>query len=135
VKNLLSISASLLFDSTGASIPAATVTLTNVSTNAPRSTVSTDSGDYTFPSVPPGFCVLKTEHAGFKSATTKDLEVQVQQTVRVDIVLRVGQVSESVEVSAQAALLQAENASVGTVVDNKAVVELPLNGRSYLGLV
>jgi len=49
--------------------------------------------------------------------------------------MQVGQVSESIEVSAQAVLLQAENASVGTVVENKAVVELPLNGRSYLGLV
>lgn len=122
-------------DSSGAAIPGATITLTNISNNASRSTISTDSGDYTFPSVPPGFYTLRTEHAGFKTATTKNLEVQVQQTVRVDISMEVGQVSESVEVSAQAALLQAENASVGTVVDNKAVVELPLNGRSYLGLV
>ena len=72
-------------DASGAIIPAATITLTNISNNASRSTVSTDSGDYTFPSVPPGFYNLKAEHAGFKTATTKNLEVQVQQTVRVDI--------------------------------------------------
>jgi hypothetical protein len=122
-------------DSSSAGIPGATITLTNVSTNAVRTTSSTDSGDYTLPAVPPGFYNLKTEHAGFKSATSNNIEVQVQQTVRLDITLQVGQVSESVEVSAQADLLQAENASIGTVIENKGVTELPLNGRSYLGLV
>ncbi len=63
------------------------------------------------------------------------LEVQVQQTVRLDLTLEVGQVNESVEVSASADLLQAENSSMGTVVENKGVVELPLNGREYLNLV
>ena len=122
-------------DSSSAGIPGAKITLTNTSTNAVRTTSSTDSGDYTLPSVPPGFYNLKAEHAGFKSATSNNVEVQVQQTVRLDIALQVGQVSESVEVSAQADLLQAENASVGTVIENKGVTELPLNGRSYLGLV
>jgi hypothetical protein len=59
----------------------------------------------------------------------------VQQTVRVDFVLQVGQVTESVEVSATADMLQTENLSLGTVVENKAITELPLNGRNYLGLV
>ncbi len=122
-------------DSSGAGIPGANITLTNVATNGVRTTVSTDSGDYTFPSVPPGFYNMKTEHSGFKTARTSNVEVQVQQTVRLDFSLEVGQVTESVEVSAQADLLQAENASVGTVIENKGVTELPLNGRSYLGLV
>jgi hypothetical protein len=122
-------------DSSSASVPGAIITLVNVNTNATRTTSSTGAGDYTLPSVPPGFYNLKTEHAGFKSATSNNIEVQVQQTVRLDITLQVGQVSESVEVSAQADLLQAENASVGTVIENKGVTELPLNGRSYLGLV
>jgi hypothetical protein len=122
-------------DASGASLTGASITLTNISNNAVRTTVSTDSGDYTLPSVPPGFYIIKAEHPGFKSATTNNLEVQVQQTVRLDITMQLGQVSESIEVSAQTALLQAENASVGTVIENKAVVELPLNGRSYLGLV
>jgi len=59
----------------------------------------------------------------------------VQQSVRLDVVLQIGQVSETVEVSAQSVLLQAQNASLGTVVENKAVTELPLNGREYLNLV
>jgi hypothetical protein len=122
-------------DSTFAGVPGAAITLTNINTNAIRTTSSTDAGDYTLPSVAPGIYNLKTEHAGFKSATSNNIEVQVQQTVRLDIALQVGNVSESVEVSAQADLLQAENASVGTVIENKGVTELPLNGRSYLGLV
>ena len=59
----------------------------------------------------------------------------MQQTVRLDIALQIGQVTESVQVSAPADLLQAENASVGTVIENQGVVELPLNGREYLNLV
>jgi hypothetical protein len=63
------------------------------------------------------------------------VEVQVQQTVRLDFTLQVGQVTESVEVSASADLLQAENSTVGTVIENKGITELPLNGRQYLNLV
>ncbi len=122
-------------DQSGAGVANTTLTLTNTATNAVRSTVSTESGDYTFPSVPPGFYNLKTEHPGFKTAASNGVEVQVQQTVRLDFTLQIGQVSESIEVSASADLLQAENASVGTVIENKGIIELPLNGREYLNLV
>ena len=122
-------------DPTGAAIPAAQITLTSVATNAVRTTVSTDSGDYTFPAVAPGSYSVKVEKTAFKSATSTNVQVQVQQTVRLDFTLQVGQVSESIEVSASAQMLQAENVSLGTVIENKEVTELPLNGRNYLGLV
>ena len=122
-------------DASSAAVPGAAITLTNVATNAVRATISTDAGDYTFPSISPGSYVVKTEHPGFKTATSNNVEVQVQQTVRLDIALQVGQVNESVEVSAAADLLQSENSSVGTVIENKGVTELPLNGRQYLNLV
>src|SRR5262249_54589188 len=122
-------------DPSGAGVPGASITLTNVATEAVRNTVTTSSGDYTFPSVPPGVYNVKTENPGFRTATSNKIEVQVQQTVRLDVTLQVGQVSETVEVAADAVLLQSENSSVGTVIENKAVVELPLNGRNYLGLV
>ena len=122
-------------DSSGAAVPSANMTLTNVATNAVRTALSTVSGDYTFPSVAPGFYNLKTEHAGFKTGSGTNVEVQVQQTVRLDITLEVGQISETIEVSATADLLQAENSSLGTVIENKGVNELPLNGRNYLSLV
>lgn len=122
-------------DASGAAIPAATISLTNVSTNAVRTTTTTDSGDYSFPSVPPGVYNLKTEHTGFKAASSNNVQVQVQQTVRLDFTLQVGDVSQSVEVQATSTQLQAENATVGTVVENRGIVELPLNGREYLNLV
>src|SRR5205085_5363595 len=78
---------------------------------------------------------LKVEKAGFKAAEAKNVSVEVQQTVRLDFSLTVGQISESITVEATAAQLQAENATVGTVIDNKRIVELPLNGRNYLQLV
>ena len=122
-------------DPSGAGVPDSALTLTSTATNAVRQAVSAADGFYTFPSVPPGIYSLKTEHPGFKAATSTNIEVQVQQTVRLDFTLQVGQVSESIEVSANAALLQSENATVGTVIENKHIVELPLNGRQYLNLV
>jgi hypothetical protein len=122
-------------DPTGAVIPDATVTLTNVGTAAKRTTVTTQAGDYTFTAVPVGVYNIQATHAGFKSATSNNVPLQIQQSMRLDFTLEVGAVTDSVEVSATGALLQAENASLGTVVENKAVNELPLNGRNYLSLV
>uniref|UniRef100_Q01NB5 TonB-dependent receptor n=1 Tax=Solibacter usitatus (strain Ellin6076) TaxID=234267 RepID=Q01NB5_SOLUE len=122
-------------DSSGAAVSAAKVTLVNTATNAVRSTLSTEDGDYTFPSLPPGVYNVRTEHSGFRIAAANHLEVQVQQSVRQDLTLEVGQVSESVEVSASADLLQTENLAVGTVVENRMLTELPLSGRNYLSLV
>jgi hypothetical protein len=122
-------------DPTGAVVPGAKVTLVNTATNAVRAAVSTDSGDYTFPSVPPGVYIVRVEQPSFKTASATNVQVQVQQTLRQDFMLEVGQVTESVQVSATADMLQAENQSLGTVIDNKGVTELPLNGRNYLGLV
>ena len=121
-------------DPSGAVIPGASVTLTNVNTNAVRNAETAEAGGYTFPSVPPGFYRLRTELSGFKAAVSEPFEVQVQQVVRLDMVLQLGQISETVEVAATADLLQAETATVGAVVENKIITELPLNGREYLGL-
>src|SRR5215831_16899357 len=122
-------------DASGAVVPEAAITATNTGTNAVRRTVSTATGDYTLPSLTPGVYSLRVEKPGFKSAETLNVEVSVQQSVRLDFALQVGQVSESISVEASAVQLQAENATVGTVIDNKRIVELPLNGRNYLQLV
>ena len=122
-------------DSSGASIPGAQVTLVNVDTNATRTAISNDAGFYSFPALPPGTYSVKTEKTGFKTVTRPDILIQVQQSARVDVELPVGQVSESVEVSATAAMLTTENATVGTVIENKRIVDLPLNGRNALSLV
>ena len=87
-------------DASSAVVATATVTVTNVNTNAVRTTLTNDDGDYSLPSMPPGFYSVKVEHQGFKTGSAKNIEVQVQQTVRLDFTLQVGQVSESIEVSA-----------------------------------
>jgi hypothetical protein len=122
-------------DSTGAVIPDADVTLSNPATGVTRKTVTTSSGDYAFTAVPIGVYKVQATHAGFKTATSNNVILQVSQALRLDFTLEVGAVTDSVEVTAAAALLQSENATLGTVVENKAVNELPLNGRNYLSLV
>ncbi len=122
-------------DVNGGGIPNSALTLTNTATNAVRQTDSGSDGFYDFPSVPPGIYNLRSEHPGFKAATSDNIEVQVQQTVRLDFTLQIGQVTESIEVSAAATMLQAENSTVGTVIGNASITELPLNGREYLNLV
>ncbi len=122
-------------DPSGAGVPDAAITLTNTSTNAVRTTTSGGDGFYDFPSLPPGRYDVKTEHSGFKLATSLNVQVMVQQTVRLDFTLQIGAVSQTVEVSAVASLLQAENATVGSVIGNQSIVQLPLNGREYLNLV
>ena len=122
-------------DASGAAVPGAQISLTSEATNAVRTTVSSNSGDYTFPSVAPGVYSIRVERTSFKTATSPHVEVQVQQSVRLDFTLELGQVNESVQVSARAEMLQSEDESLGTVIDNKGVTELPLNGRNYLSLV
>ena len=109
-------------DVSSAAVPGAVITLTNVATNAARSTISTEAGDYTFPSVPPGIYNVKAEHSGFKFATTNNVEVQVQQTVRLDLTLasRPGQrVRRGFGVGRPAP--DRELLASGTVVENKGV--------------
>ncbi len=121
-------------DPSGAALPGAKISLTNTATNAERTTESTPSGNYTFPAVAPGLYRVKVEQTSFKTVSS-DVRVQVQQTVRLDFTLELGQVSETVEVLASTQMLQSENLSLGTVVENKGITELPLNGRNYLSLV
>src|SRR5205807_1648499 len=101
-------------DASGAAIPAAKISLTNIATNAIRETVSTGSGDYTFAAVAPGVYRIRVEQPSFKTTGSNNVQVQVQQTVRLDFALEVGQVTESVEISASALMLQTEDLSLGT---------------------
>lgn len=121
-------------DSSGAVIAGVQVTLTNAETNASRTATTNESGIYAFPALTPGTYNIKAEKQGFKGVTTSGITVQVQQNVRMDLTMTVGAVSESIEVSASAIALATENATVGTVVEQKRIVELPLNGRNYLQL-
>src|SRR5262245_9812418 len=122
-------------DSTGAIVGGATITVTNPQTGFTRSVMSNDVGNYTFPALPPGVYSIRAEITGFQAEVRNSVELQVLQTARIDFRLNVGTVSQSVEVSAGAPLLNTENASLGAVIDNKQILDLPLNGRSFISLV
>ena len=122
-------------DTSGAPIPGADVTITNTATRGSRNTTTNAEGLYTFPSLPPGFYELKVELQGFKTAEIPAFKVDVQQTVRVDVPLQVGTLNETVTVTGKATLLDTQSTTIGTVIENKVVTELPLNGRQYLNLV
>jgi hypothetical protein len=124
-----------IHDATGAVVAGATMSVTNTGTNATRTAITNETGGYAFPSLPPGTYIVKAEKSGFKTIVRNDVEIQVQQNARIDFELQVGQISESVEVQSGATLISTENATVGTVIENKRIVELPLNGRNYLQLV
>ena len=125
----------LVTDSSGAAVTGATATVTNKATGAARKVVTNSEGLYSFPSLMPGVYELKVEQAGFKTARLDNITLEVQQTARLDVKMEVGQVGETVTVTSNSALLNAETATVGTVIENKIVTELPLNGRQYLNLV
>jgi hypothetical protein len=121
-------------DPAGAAVAEAKVTLTNAGTNSVRETTTNGEGLYAFPALQPGDYLLRVEKTGFKTYSEQGITVQVQSSLRKDITLTLGAVTETVEVSASTLALQTENATVGTVVEQKRIVELPLNGRNYLAL-
>ncbi len=122
-------------DTTGAAVADATVTVRNTATNGVRTATTNDEGIYTIPALIPGIYDVKAEKQGFKVANRSGVELQVQQTARVDFGLQVGQVSETVEVTGAVPLLTTENATVGTVVEQRRITDLPLNGRNFFSLV
>jgi len=122
-------------DASGAIVAGASITVTDKATNATRAENTNTDGIYSFPSLPPGTYDLSVKMAGFKTELQSNIDLQVQQTVRADFALQPGQVNESIEVNAAAEQLTTDNATVGTVIENKRIVELPLNGRDYLQLV
>src|SRR5262245_45961436 len=121
-------------DSSGALVPGATVTVVNTATNATRPVVSNEVGLFDVPALPPGTYTVKCELEGFQTVT-RTLELQVQQTARVNFTLEPGTISEMTTVAGVAPLVETSNATVGTVIENRRIVELPLNGRNYLQLV
>jgi hypothetical protein len=122
-------------DTSGASVAGAAIVVRNIATNGVRTATTNEEGVYTIPALVPGLYEARAEKAGFKVANRTGIELQVQQTARIDFGLEVGQVSETVEVSANAALLTTENATVGAVIEQKRITDLPLNGRNFLSLV
>src|SRR6201987_3978846 len=122
-------------DASGAAVVGAQATLTNVGTGEKRTQPTGSEGLYSFVNVIPGQYRIDIEQQGFKHFTRENVVVQVNQASRIDAALTVGQVSESVEVTSEVALLQTESSSLGQVVEQRKANELPLNGRNIFNLI
>ncbi|MCS7024840.1 MAG: carboxypeptidase-like regulatory domain-containing protein [Bryobacteraceae bacterium] len=121
-------------DSSGAVVSGATVTITNPATGFSRILRTNEQGIYTAPALIPGAYTVKVEMQGFQTQTRSNVVLQVGQVAAVDFTLAVGNVAEVIEVTGGVPVLETETTSVGTVIENKRIVELPLNGRNYLQL-
>jgi hypothetical protein len=121
-------------DVTGAVVPGATVHVINNGTKAERTTQTNGSGEWSVPNIPPANYTVRVEKQGFKTSTIPSLDVQIGQTANGSMTLQVGGSTETVEVSTLPPQLQTQEATVGQVIDQKQINDLPLNGRNVLQL-
>ena len=121
-------------DSSGAVVPGATITVTNAQTAFERATVSDANGNYAISQLPGGVYTVKAELAGFKTFVQERVQVQVDENRRANVVMAVGQLTESVSVAAEAVQVDTRSGTLRDVVDSQRIVELPLNGRNPLQL-
>jgi hypothetical protein len=123
-------------DSSGAAVPGATVTATEVQTNTSRTTVSNETGHYTFTSLRNGTYTVTAEVQGFRKVIRQNVQVDVNTTMRVDLTLELGQVTEAVTVAAETPLLQTDRTDTGRILESKMVTEIPLGfNRNFQGLL
>ena len=122
-------------DTTGAVMAGATVRATSTATGALRTATTNGLGEYIFLSLPVGTYKIETDATGFKRSIRTDIGLTVNQNARVDFMLEVGAMEQSVEVSADATQVNTHNAELGNLVDNQRVADLPLNGRDVYDLV
>src|SRR5262249_32054428 len=124
-----------VIDQTGALIAQAKVTITDVATSQTMSASATNNGDYTITNLKPGVYTVAVEANGFKRFVREGVRLATGERVRLDIELEPGTVSELVTVSQDASLLRTESGSLGQVIRNRKLVDIPLNGRNFLSLV
>lgn len=123
-------------DASGATVPGARVLAVEVRTGIGRNTETNQSGNYVFPSLPPGLYNVEVEHPGFRKAVRQEVSVAVNTASRVDLQLQPGEVSESITVMADAAVLQTDRADTGRKIETKQVQDMPLGfNRNFQGLL
>ncbi|HXY03372.1 MAG TPA: carboxypeptidase-like regulatory domain-containing protein, partial [Terriglobales bacterium] len=118
-------------DSSGAAVSGAAITVTNSATGEARTLVSASDGTFRVSLLPPGTYAVKIEKTGFKTASQSGVQVVVTEIAKISVVLQPGTVAETVEVRANEEMVQTESSALGRVVDEQAVVELPLVTRNY----
>src|SRR3954470_18082905 len=116
-------------DAGGAAVPRVKVVAVNQATKLENTAETSDSGVYRIPFLPIGTYVVTAELAGFKKVVSSAIQLEVNQTARMDLTLELGAVTDEVTVTGMAPVLQTENPTVGTVISNKTTEGLPLNGR------
>ncbi len=121
-------------DSTGGTIAAASVTATNLDTGLTRTGTTGDDGGYRFPALPVGNYQIQIMKDGFQTAQRKGLTLNVSDEAVIDFTLQVGSTGQTVVVTEEAPLVNTTGASVGGLVDDQKVADLPLNGRNYVDL-
>jgi hypothetical protein len=122
-------------DPTGAIVPSATVTVKNTGTDESRVFMTDADGFFRFSALPSGTYDITVTAAAFKATTISHVAVQVNTQVRADVIMQLGSINEKVEVTATTPQLQTNTAAMGAVIDNRTLVELPLNQRNFFDLV
>src|SRR6202521_5485076 len=116
-------------DPTGAVLANVKVTATNEATGVSRDTDTSDTGDYTFPEVPVGVYTFSFELTGFKKDLRHGVNLDVNQVITLNVIMQLGTAQEVVDVTSEAALVETSSTQLGTVVNDRAIVQLPLNER------
>ncbi|MBI3684736.1 MAG: TonB-dependent receptor [Acidobacteria bacterium] len=124
----------LITDASGAAIPGAEVTARSESTSATFRALSNEAGIYVLNALPRGAYEISVSARGFAKAARPGVILNVQSRIAIDFSLKVGDVTETIEVRAETPVLESQTSSVGQVVENKTIVTLPLNGRNYAQL-
>jgi hypothetical protein len=125
----------IVTDQAGAVLPGARVRVIELQTNQVRSIISNESGEFSFPILPVGEYRVETELAGFKKNVTNNIKLIVDQTVKLELSLEVGEVSQTIEVTGSPTLVESSVPTLKSVIDQKRIQELPLEGRNVLKLM
>jgi hypothetical protein len=126
--------AGAVMDPSGAFVPNATIIVTDLGTNIETRTTSDQTGNYVVTPLPIGHYSVTVEAKGFKKFVASGITVNVQDRLRVDATLQLGQAADTVEVQSTAPPLETDTSTLGQVVDSKRIVDLPLNGRFFTRL-
>ena len=124
----------IIFDPSGATIADAHVTVTNVATQISRETTSDTTGFYQVLALPVGSYKVTVEHQGFRSATTSESKLEINQTLKIDIKMEVGSAAETVTVESTTGTVETINPTLASTVSERTVQDMPLNGRNALDL-
>ena len=122
-------------DQTGAAVANAAVKITELSTNRTFNTTTSDAGIYSATNLKPGRYSITVDAPGFKQTLREPITVSTGERLRIDVTLETGAISESIFIKDDAPLLRSESGSLGQVIDNRKITDIPLNGRNFLSLV